>query len=308
MVRGEEIARVRSFNRLVTRQVGALNERYLGRRPLGEARVLFEIGRDGATPRDVRARLGLDSGYLSRMIRSLQRDGLVETAPNPTDRRTKRLRLTRAGRAEMETLDRLSDELAASALEPLTDEQRERLLRAEDEVRRLLAVSMIQIAPEDPASADARWCLSHYYAELAARFEESFDPKRTLPADSEDLQPPGGVFLIARFTGQPAGCGALKALQPGVGEIMRMWVDRAHRGLGIGARLLDALEGHAVTLGHRVVRLYTNRSLEEAKAMYRVRGYAEIRRYNDDPYANHWFEKRLTADSHTGGGPVVEPT
>src|SRR5919108_5840270 len=127
MVSQQDIALVRSFNRLVTRQVGALNDRYLGRRPLGESRVLFEIGRDGATPRDVRARLGLDSGYLSRMIRSLQRDGLVKTTPNPADRRTKRLRLSAAGRSEMETLDRLSDELAVSALEPLTDEQRARL-------------------------------------------------------------------------------------------------------------------------------------------------------------------------------------
>jgi GNAT superfamily N-acetyltransferase len=74
---------------------------------------------------------------------------------------------------------------------------------------------------------------------------------------------------------------------------MRMWVDRAHRGLGIGARILDALEEHAAALGHRTVRLYTNRSLDEAKAMYRSRGYEEIPRYNDDPYANHWFEKQL---------------
>ena len=179
----QDIALVRSFNRLVTRQVGALNDRYLGRRPLGEARVLFEIGPDGATPRDVRARLGLDSGYLSRMIRSLQRDGLVEEKPNPADRRTKRLCLTRAGRSEMRELDRISDELAASALAPLTDEQRARLLRAQAEVRRLLAISMVSIAPEDPASADARWCLAHYFAELGERFEEPFDPGRTLPAD-----------------------------------------------------------------------------------------------------------------------------
>src|SRR3954451_8113939 len=111
----QDVALIRSFNRLVTRQVGALNDRYLGRRPLGEARVLFEIGTDGATPRDVRARLGLDSGYLSRMIGSLERDGLVEEEATPADRRTKRLRLTRAGRSEMADLDRISDELAASA-------------------------------------------------------------------------------------------------------------------------------------------------------------------------------------------------
>jgi len=288
-----DIARVRSFNRLVTRQVGALNDRYLGRRPLGESRVLFEIGLEGATPRDVRARLGLDSGYLSRMLRSLGRDGLVEERPDPADRRSKRLCLTDAGRSELHLLDRISDELAASALAPLTDEERARLLHAQAEVRRLLAISMVGVAAEDPSCADARWCLAHYFAELGERFEEPFDPGRTLPADAAELVPPSGAFLLARFNGQPAGCGALKTLGPGVGEIMRMWVDRPHRGLGIGARILEGLEEQARELGHGSVRLYTNRSLEEAKAMYRARGYKQIARYNDDPYANHWFEKRL---------------
>jgi DNA-binding MarR family transcriptional regulator len=295
MIGEQDIALVRSFNRLVTRQVGALSDRYLGRRPLGESRVLFEIGSDGATPRDLRARLGLDSGYLSRMIGSLQRDGLVEKRPNPADRRTTRLCLTPSGRSELRELDRISDGLAASALAPLTDDQRARLLRAQAEVRRLLAISMVRIAPEDPSSADARWCLAHYFAELAERFEEPFDPARTLPADAAELVPPSGAFLLARFNGQPAGCGALKTLRPSVGEIMRMWVDHPHRGLGIGARILEALEQQATALGHRTVRLYTNRSLDEAKAMYRAHSYREIPRYNDDPYANNWFEKRLTS-------------
>ncbi len=291
MVQAEEIALVRSFNRLVTRQVGALTDRYLGRLPLGEARVLFEIGSSGATPRDVRARLGLDSGYLSRLIVSLRHRGLVEERPDPTDRRTKRLCLTPAGLSELHELDRISDELAASVLVPLTDEQRARLLHAQSEVRHLLAISMVRIEPEDPSSADARWCLAHYFAELRERFEERFDPGRTLPADREELTPPGGAFLLARADGQPVGCGALRTLGPGVGEIMRMWVDRPYRGLGVGGRILDALETQSAALGHQTVRLYTNRSLDEAKAMYRRRGYAEIPRYNDDPYANHWFEK-----------------
>jgi DNA-binding MarR family transcriptional regulator len=92
---------MRSFNRLVTRQAGVINERFLGRRPFGESRVLFEIGARGATPRDLRARLGLDSGYLARMLRALERDGLVEQVPGAADRRTKQLRLTRAGLAEL---------------------------------------------------------------------------------------------------------------------------------------------------------------------------------------------------------------
>ena len=204
----QDIASVRSFNRLVTRQVGALNDRYLGRRPLGESRVLFEIGSAGATPRDVRARLGLDSGYLSRMIGSLQRDGLVEERPNPADGRTKRLCLTAAGRREMRELDRISDELAASALAPLTDEQRARLLRAQAEVRRLLAISMVGIALEDPASADSRWCLAHYFAELAERFEEPFDPVRTLPADAAEL-----VAAVGGFPGRALRTGSRRGAE-----------------------------------------------------------------------------------------------
>jgi DNA-binding MarR family transcriptional regulator/predicted N-acetyltransferase YhbS len=282
----DDVARVRRFNRFFTQQVGALNDRYLGHRPLGKSRALFEIGAGGSTPRDIRARLGLDSGYVARLIGSLRRDGLVEERPDPADRRTKRLSLTAAGRAEMAELDGISDDLAASMLDPLTGEQRERLLRAQAEVVRLLAISMLTIEREDATSADARWCLGHYFAELRDRFEELFDPERTLPADDS-------VFLVARLGGQPAGCGALKTLEPGVGEVLRMWVDHAHRGLGIGARLLDALEAESRALGHRAVRLYTNRALGEAKAMYRSRGYVEIARYNDDPYANHWFEKAL---------------
>jgi DNA-binding MarR family transcriptional regulator/N-acetylglutamate synthase-like GNAT family acetyltransferase len=287
MVREQDIALVRSFNRLVTRQAGALQDRYMGHRPLGELRVLFEIGAHDATPRDVRTRLGLDSGYVARMIRALERDGLVTAEPDRRDRRTKRLRVTAAGRDEMRELNRLSDELAASTLAALSEEQQARLLHAQAEVRRLLAIAMVTIAPEDQSSADARWCLEHYFDELAERFEEGFDPQRTLPANDLD------VFLVARLSGQPAGCGGLKPVAPGVGEIMRMWIDGPHRGLGIGARLLDALEAEAATRSQRVVRLYTNRALTEAQTMYKRRGYVEIARYNDDPYATNFFEKRL---------------
>jgi DNA-binding MarR family transcriptional regulator len=180
-----DIELVRSFNRLVTRQVGVLDDPYLGRRPLGECRVLYEIGLAGAAPRDVRARLGLDRAHLTRLVGSLERDGLIEQSDG-------RLRLTSAGRSLLSELERDSDELAASVLAPLSGEQRTRLTRAQAEVRRLLAVSMVSVAVEDPASDDARWCLSHYFAELAERFEEPFDPGRTLPADAADLVPPGG--------------------------------------------------------------------------------------------------------------------
>jgi DNA-binding MarR family transcriptional regulator len=285
MVAKADIARVRSFNRLVTRQAGVVGDRHLGRRPFGESRVLFEIGLEGATPRDLRARLGLDSGYLSRVLGTLQRDGLVEAVPDPADRRTKLLSLTRAGKAELREINRISDELAAAALAPLSPDERERLLRAQDEVRHLLARSLFTIELEAPRSPDARWCLGRYAAELDERFPEGFDPG-VWPADATR-------FVIARSGEQPAGCGVLKTLGPHTGEIARMWVDIPHRGLGLARRILAALEDQATQLGFTTIRLDTNRVLDEARAMYLGAGYAEITRYNDNPYANHWFEKRL---------------
>ena len=219
------------------------------------------------------------------MLGALRRDGLVEASADPRDRRTKRLSLTRAGRVALREINRISDELAAAALAPLDERQRERLLRAQDEARHLLALSMYTVEPEDPRLPDARWCLSHYYTELDARFEEGFDAA-VWPADATR-------FVIARIGGQPAGCGLLKTLAADVGEIARMWVDRPHRGLGLAQRILAALEEQAVELGFATVRLDTNRVLDEAKAMYRGAGYVEIARYNDNPYADHWFEKRL---------------
>src|ERR687888_1545667 len=100
------IEHVRSFNRTVTERIGALQDEYLARgRPLGASRVLWEIGRDGTDLRALRARLDLDSGYLSRLVRGLERDGLVVVEPGPNDRRVRASALTDAGRAERDVLD-----------------------------------------------------------------------------------------------------------------------------------------------------------------------------------------------------------
>ena len=120
---------VRAFNRSVTQRIGALNDEYLARgRPLGASRVLWEIGADGTDLRTLRARLDLDSGYLSRLVRSLEQDGLVAVQPGAGDKRVRTVRLTDAGRAERDLLDRRSDELASSLLVSLSDVQRDRLV------------------------------------------------------------------------------------------------------------------------------------------------------------------------------------
>ena len=119
------IDQVRRFNRAVTQGAGALSDAFLARgRPLGQARLLWEIGPDGPDVRDLRARLDLDSGYLSRLLRALEHDGLVTVEVGEADGRLRTARLTAAGEAERAELDRRSDEAAAALLGPLTDRQR----------------------------------------------------------------------------------------------------------------------------------------------------------------------------------------
>ena len=176
---GAQVQRVRSFNRLVTQRVGALDESYLKRgRPLGEARLLFEVGPEGADLRALRDRLALDSGYLSRLLNSLTAQGLVEVGKDARDGRLRRAILTRKGRAERAAYGRLSDALGASMLAPLDSSQRERLVAAMGEVERLLRAGRVELSFESPASADARACLDAYFREIAERFEAGFDPAK----------------------------------------------------------------------------------------------------------------------------------
>jgi len=290
----EAVAHVRRFNRVVTQRVGALDDRFLARdRPLGEARLLWEIGAEGSDLRSLRARLGLDSGYLSRLLRSLERAGLVTVQPGRRDRRVHEARLTPAGGRERELLDRRSDELAESFLEPLTDSQRDRLVTAMRDVERLLTIGMVQIGPRDPADPHAQHCLREYVRELDGRFEGGFDPERSISADAPELRPPAGLLVVASLLSEPIGCGALKFHPGEPTELKRMWVAESARGLGVGRRLLAELEAHAAKSSSPIVRLETNAALTEAIALYRSAGYSEVAPFNDEPYAHHWFEKDL---------------
>ena len=287
------IQQVRSFNRTVTQTIGALHNHYLGRdRPLGESRLLFEIGEQGATVSALRDRLDLDSGYLSRLLRSLERQDLVATAPDTADKRVRRARLTRAGLAELKQLNLKSDQLAGSIVEHLNERQRARLAGAMAEVERLLSASAVRIGEEPPTSRDARYCLDRYFAELAQRFDTGFDPAKSLAPSLDDFAPPKGTFLVARLHGAPAGCGGFKPVED-YAYIKRMWIAPDTRGLGLGRRLLQALEEKAQSIGYRIVRLETQKSLTEAQQLYRSSGYREVPPFNDEPYAHHWFEKAL---------------
>jgi len=288
------IGQVRSFNRAVTQRAGALNDAFLSRgRPLGQARLLWEIGPAGSDVRLLRSRLDLDSGYLSRLLRSLESDGLVAVEPSQADGRVRTARLTARGLAERAELDRRSDEVATSILQPLSARQRTRLVTAMAEVERLLVASTVQVTVCDPRHPDARACLRAYFSELSHRFDGGFDPARSISADDGELTPPAGLLLVATLHGDPVGCGALKFHGKRPAELKRMWVAESARGVGVGRRILDELEAHAKEHGVRAIHLETNGSLTEAISLYRSAGYKEVAPFSSEPYAHHWFEKRI---------------
>jgi len=290
----EMVPLVRRFNRTVTQRIGVLNENFLASdRSLGQNRLLWEIGADGCDIRSLRARLDLDSGYVSRLLRALEAGGLIAIEQSAADGRVRTAQLTAAGRRELDALDRRSDDAATAILQPLTARQRDRLVAAMEEVERLLIASTVEVRECDPRDADARFCLQTYYSELAVRFHEGYDPALS-PVPDDEMSPPAGLLLVASLHGEPVGCGALIFHPDDVGLVKRMWVARAVRGLGLGRRMLDELEARGRLHGVRLMRLETKDELGEAVQMYRTSGYREVASFNDEVYADHWFEKPLT--------------
>ena len=145
----------------------------------------------------------------------------------------------------------------------------------------------------DAGSPAAQAAMTAYFAELAARFPAGFDPTGYLAP--EDYNPPHGRFFLAVDGDAVLACGGLVWIDESTAEIKRMWVSPAARGRGVATRLLSFLEQTALAAGRPTVRLDTNPVLLEAISMYRKNGYLDIERYNDNPYAGLWFEKRLTA-------------
>jgi DNA-binding MarR family transcriptional regulator len=288
------VAEVRRFNRTVTARVGALDDHFLGLdRPLGEARLLWEIGADGCEVRLLRARLGLDSGYLSRLLRGLEAAGLVEVVPAEADRRLRVARLTDAGRTERAALDARAEEHARGLLAPLSDAQREELVGAMRRVERLLTAATAEIRAVDPEHPDARYCLAEYVAELNRRSERGFDPTVGATALPHEVRPPAGEFFVVYVSDEPVGCGAVKHHGGGVTDLKRMWIAPAARGLGLGRRLLEHLEERARAGGTTVAHIETSAVLGEALSLYRASGWVDVEAFNDEPFADHWLEKRL---------------
>ena len=288
----DPVSRVRRFNRAVTSEVGALDTSFLGRgRPLGSARVLNAIGQGREDVAAIRDYLGLDSGLMSRLLRGLEDEGLVETVQHPEDARRRIARLTAAGRGEFEAYEALSDAQAEAILAQHPHPQE--LLRAMDLVACALGRARIAVEEVDPRHDNARYCLGEYYAELACRFANGFDVSLSRDPEAADMVRPRGAFLLAMLDGLPVGCVGLKGGGGAVAEIKRLWVAPAARGLGLARRLMAAAEDVARDLSITILRLDTNSALPEAARLYRGTGWTEIERFNDDPYPDLFFEKRL---------------
>lgn len=288
-----DLARIRRFNRAVTRETGAMEESFLGRgRPLGAARVLWAIGEGARDVAEIRAELSLDSGLMSRLLRGLEAEGLATVETDPADRRRRRAVLTAAGLAEKAAYDRLNDAMAARML-ARAQRHHAALLAAMDLVAVTLNSDRIVIREADPEDPAARACLAAYLRLLSERVPGV--PATVVPVPDPDAalyRSPQGAFLLAWCDRLPVGCVALKPLGPGLGEVKRLWVDPAARGLGLARRLMRAVEDQARALGYQRLNLDTNAALTEAIALYRGEGWAEAAPYTGFP-ATHWFTKPL---------------
>ncbi|HEY3502395.1 MAG TPA: helix-turn-helix domain-containing GNAT family N-acetyltransferase [Actinocatenispora sp.] len=280
---------MRRFNRFYTRHIGVLTDRYLGQsRPLGEARLLYEIGSGTTDLRELRGRLDLDSGYLTRLLRGLGDDRLVEVTPDPADARARRATLTAAGRREVAEMNRRATGVADDLLSGLAEAQRGELVAALGRAERLLRLGAVRVEQADPAAPAARRCLTAYANELRDRFPEGF-------ADDDLVDPAqAAVFLVAHESGTPVGCAAVRPLDARTGELRHLWVHADARGIGLGRRLLAETERHAADKGLTRLRLGTHEALGEAVALYRSAGYRATKPYGDTAHTHHWFTKRIS--------------
>ena len=288
----DAVARIRRFNRAVTRETGALDQSFLGRgRPLGPARVLHAIGPEGRELESIRTYLDLEKPVLSRFLKSLQDEGLLRLERDETDGRRRIAVLTEAGLRERAAYNALSDARADDLLSrhPNPDA----LLAAMDLVASALGRDRIELVECDPRDADAVSCLEAYYQELGARLATGFDVNLSADPEAGDMMAPRGCFLVAYSDGMPLGCVGVKGTDKGYAEIKRLWISPAARGLGLSRTLMAEAEARAKALGIPLMRLDTNSALPEAIALYQRSGWREIERFNEDPYPDYFFEKAI---------------
>jgi len=292
------VADIRAFNRFYTRQLGLLNERpYGGDFTLTEVRVLFELAHaEALKPGDLVAQLGLDPAYVSRILKRFEMAGFIARERDPDDGRGVIVRLSEAGRAAFEPLNRASVESLSAMVAHLTDEQRQRLRGAVNTVRDLVAnnpAPEIRLRPlqvGDIGTITARqgrlyadeygWDITYeaLVAELLAGFVRTFDPEKEEVFIAErGGEVVGSVFLFRGDT-------------PDAAKLRLLYVDAAARGAGLGARLVEACIQAARARGYRRLRLWTQDCLTSARRIYQAAGFELV-----SEERHHSFGKDLNA-------------
>jgi DNA-binding MarR family transcriptional regulator/GNAT superfamily N-acetyltransferase len=306
----DAVVQVRRFNRFYTRLVGALDEGHLHSSfSLAETRVLYELAHaDGLTASELGRDLRLDAGYLSRMLRGLERRGLVQRVPVETDGRRSLLRLTAKGRTTFDDLNVRASEVVAEVLEPLPVPQRRQLLESMHTIQTLLGdrMSAPQLQPQPQTQlqqapfilrphrpGDMGWVVHRQavlYAQeygwdetyealisrIVADFIDRFDPRRERCWIAErNGETVGSVFLIRHPE------------RAGVAQLRLLYVERSARGLGIGRRLVSECTEFARRAGYRTITLWTNSVLTSARKIYEAEGYRLVR---EEPHRSFGHE------------------
>jgi DNA-binding MarR family transcriptional regulator/GNAT superfamily N-acetyltransferase len=280
-----QISAVRAFNRFYTRKLGVLDQQLL-KSPfsLSEARVLYELAtREGASAKEIGIELGLDPGYLSRIVQKFDEDGLITRKSSPADRRQYQLSLTAKGRQAFAKLDRNSHDEVADMLAALSNGERKRLIGAMAAIEQLLGSS--GVAPtgatlREPRPGDMGWVVQSHgalyageygfdasfealVAEIAAKFLGSFDASRERCWIAErDGAQVGSVFLVRH--------------SDDVAKLRLLLVDPAGRGQRLGQRLVAECVGFARTCGYRKITLWTQSILVAARKIYQDAGFVLV--------------------------------
>ena len=295
-IESEQVAAIREFNRFYTARIGLLRRRHLdGEFSLTEARVLYEISaKPGTTALALRGVLGLDAGYMSRVLASLTRSRLVQQRVSKQDGRERLLSLTASGERAVVRMDEQSAAEMRAMLAAVDPSEREVLVAALSRARQILS------RKQDPAVRIVR--LTRATKEAAQILEEYYEAVHVVQRDRPGVlqkmidEPASGVWLT--YLGdEVVGCVVLRRLDSvsQASECKRLYVKPAARGRGIADKLLDAQEEYARSQGVEWIYLDSYDDLKAAIALYERRGYERCERYNTNPQATLFMRKRIVA-------------
>ena len=298
----DPVQAVRRFNRFYTHQIGVLQEHLLQSQfSLTEVRVLYELAhREDVTAKDLCRNLGLDRGYVSRMLQTFETHGWIKTAPAPDDRRYQFLSLTAKGHKVFDPLERRSSEEVAAMLARLSPHQQKKMLAAIHEIEVVLAPSQPPATPyvlRQHRPGDMGWVVQrhgelywreyHYderfealVAEIVAEFIQNLDPKRERCWIAERYgENVGSVFLVKKSSS--------------IAKLRLLLVEPSARGLGIGKRLVEECGYFAREAGYKKIMLWTQSELAAARSIYKGAGFKLV----GEEKHNSWSRKNLVAET-----------